>query len=287
VCSAGESIPFVFRKPMSVSQLTSRDNPLLKTIRLISSGSRRAPSHLVLAEGIRVLEQATRSKYEIEAVVFSEHFGSSERGQSLLQAWRSKGVRLFRTGAKLFESVSDVQNPQGALALMRVPETCLSEMAPVSNALILCACEIQDPGNLGTLIRAAAAAGATMTCTTKGTVSARSPKSVRASAGLFFHMPVVEHVETSDLLNHCARNSIRLYRTDTRQGSAHTETDLQSSCAIMLGNEAAGLSDSDLAEIPSIHIPMAKGVESINVAMAGTIILFEAFRQRQKTARHK
>jgi TrmH family RNA methyltransferase len=272
---------------MGVSQLTSRDNPLLKTIRLISSGSRRAPNQLVLAEGIRVLEEATRSKYEIEAVIFSESFGSSEREQALLQAWLNRGVRLFRTGAKLFESVSCVQSPQGALALMRVPERTLSEIAPGSNALILCACEIQDPGNLGTLIRAAAAAGGTMACTTKGTVSARSPKSVRASAGLFFHLAVVEHVEIAELRNYCARHSIRLYRTDTQQGCAHTETDLRSSCATVLGNEAAGLSGSDLAGIPAIHIPMAKGVESINVAMAGTIILFEAFRQRHNTARRK
>ena len=272
---------------MTDSQLTSRDNPLLKTIRLVSSGSRRAPSQLVLAEGVRALEEATRSRYEIEAVVFSDDFGSSERERALLQAWRSKGVRLFRTGPKLFESVSGVQSPQGALALMRVPEKILSEIAPVPNALILCACEIQDPGNLGTLVRAAAAAGATMTCMTKGTVSARSPKSVRASAGLFFHLPVVEHVEIPELRDYCTRYSIRLYRTDTQQGCAYTETDLRSSCAIVLGNEAAGLSRSDLVEIPAIHIPMARGVESINVAMAGTVVLFEAFRQRQNAARRK
>ena len=234
-----------------------------------------------------MLEEATRSRYEIEAVVFSDDFGSSERELALLQAWRTKGVRLFKTGGKVFQSVSGVQSPQGALALMRVPEKILSEIAPVPNALILCACEIQDPGNLGTLIRAAAAAGATMTCTTKGTVSARSPKSVRASAGLFFHLPVVEHVEITELRNYCARCSIRLYRTGTQQGCAHTETDLQSPCAIVLGNEAAGLSGSDLAEIPAIHIPVAEGVESINVAMAGTIILFEASRQRQNVAWRK
>lgn len=131
---------------MRVSQLTSRDNPLLKTIRLISSGSRRAPEQLVLAEGIRVLEEATKSSHALEAAVFSEGFGASERERNLLEAWRSRGIPLFRTGAKLLESVSGVKTPQGALALVRVPEATLSETVIGSRPLILCACEIQILG---------------------------------------------------------------------------------------------------------------------------------------------
>jgi tRNA G18 (ribose-2'-O)-methylase SpoU len=115
---------------MAALQLTSRDNPLFKTIRLVSAGSPRAAKDLVVAEGVRVLEEVDKSGCYIEAVVFSEKFGSSRREKVLMSAWRSKGVRLFRTGEELFASVSSVKTPQGALALVHVPERSLFETTP-------------------------------------------------------------------------------------------------------------------------------------------------------------
>ncbi len=269
---------------MTVSQLTSRDNPLLKTIRLVSSGSRRAPKQLVVAEGIRILEEVNNSGCEIEAAVFSAHFGSVQRERLLLEWWQSRGVHAYSVGEKLFASISGVQTPQGAIALVRVPPLFLDQLPTTENALILYACGIQDPGNLGTLIRTAAAAGASAICTARGTVSARNPKALRSSAGLFFRLPLVEHAETADFLDYCSSHAIRMYRTDAREGVLYTEADLQSSCAILLGNEGSGMTGQEFVELPSIRIPMAKGVESLNVAMAGAVILFEASRQRRNRA---
>jgi RNA methyltransferase, TrmH family len=266
---------------MTVSHLTSKDNPLLKTIRLMISGSHRSPEHLVAAEGIRVLEEANKAGCEIETVVCSERFGSEAREKSLLDVWISKGIPIYKTGEKLFQSISSVQTPQGAIALVRTPKLSLNDIPPAPNALILCACEIQDPGNLGTLIRTAAAAGANLICTTKGTVSARNPKSLRSSAGAFFRLPVIEHIDLDDVRAYCNAHSIRPHRTDPREGILYTEVDLRSACAIFLGNEGSGMPRDAFAGFSSIHIPMAEGSESLNVAMAGTIILFEAFRQRR------
>jgi RNA methyltransferase, TrmH family len=265
---------------MTVAKLTGRNNPILKNIRLISSGSRKAPGNLVAVEGVRVLEEAAKADFKIEAVVISEHFGSTGREQDLLANWQARHVRTHIISDKLFESLSGVQTPQGAIALVQVPEISLDKAIPESNALIVCACEIQDPGNLGTLIRAAAAAGANLICTTKGTVSARNPKVIRSSAGAFFHIPIVEHIEIRDFRNYCNSRSILMYRTDARAGISHTQADLRSACAILLGNEGSGLSEEEYAGFSSIRIAMADKVESLNVAMAGTIILFEALRQR-------
>ena len=264
---------------MTVSQLTSRDNPLFKAIRRVASGSHRE-SNLVAAEGIRVLEEVRRAGCAIETVLFSEHFGSTPREKYLLDDWILKGVRAYRTAENLFKSASSLQTPQGAVALVRVPELSLDQVVPAKNALIVYACGIQDPGNLGTLIRAAAAAGASLVCTTKGTVSARNPKAIRSSAGAFFHLPLVEHLEISDFKTCCDAHSIRPYRTDARKGVLYTEAELHSACAIMLGNEAGGMAEEEFSGFPSIRIPMAAGAESLNVAMAGTVILFEALRQR-------
>ncbi len=263
----------------TVTRLTSRNNPLLKTIRLLASGSRRAPEDLVLAEGIRVLEEVNRSPYTIETIVVSEKFGSNPREQSLLQNLHSRGSRFYQVKAALFESLSCLQTPQGAIALVRVPRVSLpSRKNPA--ALVLYACGIQDPGNLGTLIRTAAAAGVTLFCTSEKTVSARNPKAVRSSAGTFFHLTPVEHVDFSCFHGYCMNHSIRLYRTDTRDGVPHTESDLKSPCAVLLGNEGSGMNEEHYPGIPAIRIPMAMGIESLNVALAGAVILFEASRQR-------
>jgi RNA methyltransferase, TrmH family len=265
---------------MSVSQLTSRNNPLLKTVRLVSAGSKRAPENLVLAEGIRVLEEAVKAGHQTEAAVFVENFGANERERNLLEFWRSRKVRIYKASDKIFKTASSVQTPQGALALVKVRDISLADKTPAPNSLIVYACGIQDPGNLGTLIRTAAAAGATMVCTEKGTVSARNPKSIRASAGAFFHLVPAENVDVDEFLEYCRRYSIQPYRTDAREGINYYEKDLRPPCAIMLGNEGSGMDAKKLAGVPPIRIPMDEKIESLNVASAGAVILFEAAKQR-------
>ncbi|MEJ2110472.1 MAG: RNA methyltransferase substrate-binding domain-containing protein [Acidobacteriota bacterium] len=140
----------------SVSQLTSKSNPLLKKIRLLGSGKSKKHQDLVLAEGLRVLEEVGRSGHIMDAVVASEHFGSEPREKKLLEDWMRRKVRLYQVKDNLFQTLSCYQTSQGALAVVRVPEARLPEINE-KNALILYANGIQDPGNLGTLIRAAAA----------------------------------------------------------------------------------------------------------------------------------
>ena len=270
---------------MKIPELASKDNPLIKTIRLISSGSRRLPEQLVLAEGIRMLEEVEKAGFEIVAVVLSDEFGKAPRERSLLNRFCAKGIRIYKTKGSLFRLITAVQTPQGAVALVKVPEAALDSITPAKDSLILCACGIQDPGNLGTLIRTAAAAGANLVCTSKGTVSARNPKAIRSSAGSFFRIPVVEHTDTTEFQMFCENHSIRIYRTDAREGVIFTEADLKSPCAILLGNEGAGISERGFESVPSIRIPMAQGMESLNVAIAGAIILFEACRQRMSELR--
>ena len=267
---------------MTIAQLTSRENALFRTIRLISSGSRRAPEELVVAEGIRVLQEIDKCGCRIDTVLLSEGFGDSSKEEALLDGWLARNVRICRTSESLFRSVSDVRAPQGAIALVRFPERKLDAAAPGQNALILFACGIQDPGNLGTVIRTAAAAGASLVCIGRKTVSPRNPKAIRASAGTIFRIPIVEHAEMSEFLEYCACHSIRAYRTDILDGLLYTRADLRSPSAILLGNEGSGITNEEGIELPAIRIPMAEDVESLNVAMAGAIILFEAARQRTK-----
>jgi RNA methyltransferase, TrmH family len=265
---------------MTATLVTSKEHPLVKKIRLVASRARRAPSELVLAEGIRVLEEATHSKHEFEAVLLSERFGAEERETALLKTWHSRGIMIRRAAGPLFRSLSAVLTPQGALALVRVPSLRLSDIPTAPNPLILCACGIQDPGNLGTLLRTAAAADGALVCTTPETGSLRNPKVIRASAGALFRIPVVERVDPSEFLAFCSARKIRPLRAAARAGVSIWDTNFRNPVAILLGSETRGINERDWSDTPVVHIPMAPGSESLNVAAAGAIIFFEAYRQR-------
>jgi TrmH family RNA methyltransferase len=265
---------------MDLEHLTSSHNPLLKTIRLAASGSRRAPRNLVVAEGIRVLEEVQKRRCKVEAAIITEDFGYSPREELLLRSWMSQDARVCRADARTFRSITDVETPQGALALVRVPEFSLEAHSLPRDALLLFACGIQDPGNLGTLIRTAAAAGVSLVGTSKGTVMASNPKCIRASAGAYFHIPVMEHLELSTFETYCSDHGIQILRTDVRAGLPYTQIDFRARTAILLGNEGRGITGDAPMHIQTVHIPMAEGIESLNVATAGAVLLFEAARQR-------
>jgi len=268
------------------TQLTGKDNPLLKTLRKLNRNPEKCPGEQMAIEGVRVLEEAENAGCKVDAVVITEGFGNESREKKLLERWLARKIRVFQVSEKNFASISAVRTPQGAMALARAPRYSLNEIQPKERGLILCACGIQDPGNLGTLIRTGAAAGADMVLTAEGTVSALNPKTLRASAGAFFNVPVIEHLKTGELISYCERNNIRMYRTDAGAGVPYTKADLASSCAIFLGNEGAGISNAAFAGLPVIHIPMPGNTESLNVAAAGAILLFEAARQRSERIRN-
>ena len=265
---------------MIVTHLTSKENPLFKRIRLVASQARRAPADIVLAEGVKNLEEATSAGCAFDSVIHSEHFGRGQRERRLLHVWRKQGVRLFSAREELIASASDVQSFQGVLALVRVPLVTLDGIKLQPGPLVLCICGVQDPGNLGALIRTALAAGVNLICTTVGTVSARNPKAIRASAGAFFGVQIVEHIRPQEFTALCRSHSVPILRADAHGGLPYTQAVYRPSCAVLLGNEGQGVAEEDWGDSGAVHIPMDRNVESLGVAAAGAVVLFEAHRQR-------
>ncbi len=251
----------------------------------MASGSRRVAGDLVLVEGLRLLGEALRSKCELQTVVLGEGFGTKSREEEFLKRLYSSSVKICRVTEKLLGQLSDVAAPQGALALARVPESTIEDIPPAPTPLLVCACGVQDPGNMGTLLRIAWAAGASAMIAAPGTVSFRNPKSIRASAGAAFHVPVVEGCSAPTVRAVCRRLGIQAYRADVRGGINCWAADLSRPTAFLLGSEGRGMDPSEWHGIPPIHVPMADGVESLNVAAAGAVLLFEAARQRHGGSR--
>ncbi len=260
--------------------LTSRANPLARLIKLVADQARRAPADLVLVEGVRALREALAARLAFEAVVITDQYGSSERELALLDDLERLPAKVYRASESLLRQLSDVQAPQGILALVRSPLCALEEVTLPELPLVLCACSIQDPGNLGTLIRTAAAAGASLVCCLTGTVSARNPKTIRASAGAVFHLTVVEKVSAPRFLEYCSRHRLTVLYASAHDGSSCYRVDLARPCAILLGNEGSGIDATLRSGLTAVRIPMRPGIESLNVAAAGAVLLFEAQRQR-------
>jgi TrmH family RNA methyltransferase len=246
----------------------------VKQLRAGFAGNARLAGGTVAVEGETMIQEALRSGLRLRGVFLSEGIEAP--------AWLPSGVEVVSLAAEVFASAVDTQRPQGIAALVETPVWTLEAMR-TSNPLLLVAVGLQDPGNLGTLIRSAEAFGATAVLTTPGTVSEWNQKSMRASAGSVFRMPVVEVTETE--LAAMKAGGVRMYAAVASSDGSDVRSALLAAftgaCALIVGNEGGGLSAEWLALADErIGIPMPGRVESLNAAVAGSLLLYEACRQR-------
>jgi TrmH family RNA methyltransferase len=259
--------------------VTSRANARVKQLRAAFAGHARLSGGLVAIEGENLLREALDSGLPLKTIFLSERIAPP--------AWLPRGVELLVLAEEVFASAVDTQHPQGISALLVPPVWKIESAFPANDnaALLLVATGLQDPGNLGTLIRSAEAFGATAVLTTAGTVSEWNQKALRASAGSVFRIPVV--AITAEELVALKSRGVRLLAAVAPNSDSGSNSDvaayagLINPCALMIGNEGAGLGEEWLALADArITIPTPGRVESLNAAVAGSLLLYEASRQR-------
>jgi len=278
------------------SLLASRDNRWLKEFRMALRGGLPTENGFVGVEGARLVEEALCSGCRIQAVLFSE---SGKRHHQRLSPIIDRPEMAFPTlytTDRLFEGLTDTEHPQGVAALVHPRETSFDDLvrAPVSACapLLVVLAGVQDPGNVGTILRTAAAFGATGAATAasgiSGTASPFSPKALRASAGAALHLPVLAGASLAILLTQFKVAGIRTLASsahEPRDGEqpplAPWEVDWCEPVALLVGNEGTGLPEEvERSADARIRIPMASGVESLNAAAAAAVLFYEAARQR-------
>lgn len=278
---------------MLVEKITSRQNPLVKRFRRVRAMGER--QHVFL-EGVRLIEDAINTGARFESVAFTAEIESSERGAALLDSLRRVQCRGALVSKQVMEAIADTQTPQGVAAIVSRPYLELDDLFSNSPDLLVIADELQDPGNLGTIIRTAEAAGANGLITTRYTVDPFNDKAIRASMGSALRLPVVTGASRADIAARCRHHKIKMISSRATPGQAQgiiedaaraervklcTEVDMTVPIALIVGREATGIPEPGNAEADeSVHIPMAAGVESLNVAAATAILLYEAGRQR-------
>jgi TrmH family RNA methyltransferase len=258
-------------------QVSSKENALVKELRHSFSKAVLTEDGYCAVEGVRLLEEALRSGLRIKAVFFSQ--SAQERAQRLLPQISTHTDTLMLPDA-VFRGAVATETPQGVAALVKLKSFAFEDLLG-NQPLILGAAGVQDPGNLGTMIRSAEAMGASGVLTMEGTVNAINPKVIRASAGSLFRLPVVK-MDSAEAVRQLREAGARILATSSHKGMPLDEAELTEACAIFVGSEGAGVSKELIAEADEvIAIPHSERVESLNAGIAASIILYEAARQRR------
>ena len=262
---------------MRVRHISGKRNALLKEFRRASRGY-----DLALVEGPKLLGEALAAGVEICATLVADTALAEFEG--LLRSCSETGADVASAPEQLLSSVGDAVTHRGIVALAAPKKRDLSDLPLSDKPLLVVADSIQDPGNLGAIVRSAAAFGADALIALPGSSNPFGAKAIRGSAGSCFRLPIATP-EVEELLSLMRALGIELIALDRRGGTPLTEYDFGKPCAIIVGSEGSGLSPELLgaAEI-LVCIQIASGVESLNAAVAASIALFEAARQRGETS---
>lgn len=262
--------------------ITSRKNPLVQRARAVRERERGADA-LLFVEGLRLCEEAARSPLSVEDVLFTEGFASAPRGARLLEDLRRKSARLTLVSESVVVSIADTKTPQGVVLLARRPacDVVAFENALGSEPLVVVLHGVNNPANAGAMVRVAEAAGAAGIVSTAGTSDLLSPKALRSAMGSSFRLPLWAGAGFNDVIAWCRRRGMATVSADLGAALSHTALDWRGARAIICGAEATGLGENEIAATEMrVRIPMRAPVESLNVAVALAVILYEAARQR-------
>ncbi len=260
--------------------IKSRDNSLLRQARAVRDGK---VDGLIFVEGLRLCEEALRSGLQIEAAIYSDEIARKERAAHFISKLGQACDRLAEVSESLLATISDTKTPQGMIVIAKRPASgkLILEAEDGGSRLMVVMHGLNNPVNVGAILRSAEAAGATGVITTSNTADPFSPKALRGAMGSAFRLPIWNGPVYAEALSWCAEHNLRTVCTDLKAITSYTEIDWKTPRALIVGPESTGLNPEEVSMASeAIRIPMHGEVESLNVAVAAAIVLYEAARQR-------
>jgi TrmH family RNA methyltransferase len=259
--------------------ITSTANEKVKYVRSLHRRPVRHRENRFIIEGLRLAEDMSKAGQEPVFVFHTEDFSARPRGQALLDALRVSAGEVLGVSDEVMRAMADTTTPQGILAVLPFPQ-----LTSYASPLILVLDNLRDPGNLGAILRSAEAAGVGKVITIKGTVDVFSPKVVRGAMGAHFRLPILHDRRWEEIAGELEERQVLL--ADPEGGLSYYQVDWTQPSALIVGGEAHGLGrEARRLEAKTVTIPMQGGTESLNVAVATSIILFEAARQKLGVSR--
>jgi len=263
--------------------IISSQNKFIKMAASLKEKKYRDELNLFVVEGLRLVEEAANADWQLEACFYITEVKEDKRIQEVLLLLQSKGCRIIEVSATIYGKMTEVKHPQGIMAIMKKYKYKLADsLVGVERPFFVVLDEVQDPGNVGTVIRTAAAAGCTGIFLTKGCADVFAAKVVRASMGSLFHVPIFENLTQEEVVDCLGKYEISILATSLESSTIYFQMDFNKPVAVVFGNEGTGVSRQLLEKSKErVHIPLLGDVESLNVASAAAVILYEAVRQRQ------
>ena len=256
--------------------ITSTGNAQVKELLQLQKKSKaRNERNIFVVEGIKMFSEAPRNR--IEKVFISETLFNRKKQELNLD-----GLKIEILSDKVFSHVSDTKTPQGILCIVRQKKTKLEEIFAQNPAHLMILDNLQDPGNLGTIVRTAEGAGVSGIILSKDCVDIYNPKTIRSSMGSIYRMPFLYVEDLENTIDEVKKQGIKVYAAHLQGKNNYDEENYKTGCAFLIGNEGNGLRD-EIAEKADIwvKIQMHGQVESLNAAIASSILMFEVCRQRR------
>lgn len=271
-----------------MKRISSGGNPVIKEVKALKNRKFRDEKGLFFVEGIKIVDEAIKCNAEIVRVFMSEEFQFEKEAAlaphlySYMNSKEKDGAEssLYAIPGRLFKEISDTETPQGILAVVKAKGCCLEDMLKGENLFVILD-SLQDPGNMGTIIRTADAAGFSGVIASKGSVDLYNPKVLRSTMGSVFRMPVFSGAEMAEVLHVLKSKGIKIYAAHLKASAHCFDRDMKSDAAIIIGGESGGIREEIAAMADElIKIPMAGGAESLNASVAAGILMYESLRQR-------
>jgi len=277
-------------------KLTSSQNPVIKEVRSLKNKSGREERGLFFIEGSRFVGEAVKEAInavscagagilkktaDIRYIIVSDSFLGDSDSDELIDLCTGNGLKVYNVTDSLFKSVSDTQNPQGVLAVLAI-NIDLMNKAGQKNGILVILDSIRDPGNMGTIIRTADAAGCAGVVVTPGCVDLFNPKVLRSTMGSVFHIPVLHSASMKEAIAVCRQWGYKILASHLDGSVSLFDADLSGNTAFIIGSEAEGIGEDAIngADV-LVRIPMDGRAESLNAAVAAGIMIYEAVRQRK------
>jgi len=264
-----------------MQSIISATNALYKEVKSLKQKKFRDESDEYLIEGIRFVDEALKESINIKSFFVSEKISKVKGGAELLDRIMDSNVYVYEISDHLLEGISDTENSQGVVAVVHMKKYAIEEIVPKSKKLLVLE-TIQDPGNMGTIIRTADATGFDGVITLKGCVDIYNSKVLRSTMGSIFHIPVVCQADMDVTIKLIRDNKLKSFAAHLKGMKSIYEADMSSGGVIFVGNEANGLSE-ELSECADelVKIPMPGKAESLNASIASALFMYEMIRQEK------
>jgi TrmH family RNA methyltransferase len=261
-----------------MERISSRQNAIVKRFRDLAAG--KASGEWMLLDGEHLLGEALASGLHLDVVVLAEQLATG-RLAALAADLDRQGVRVVSVTDAVMAAASPVRHPSGVAAIARPPAASMDQVLRSRPSLVLILAGVQDPGNVGAIVRAAEGCGATGLVLTFGTADPFGWKALRGAMGSTFRLPIAMNLSLETAVSGARTAGLHVIATTARGGTPLPECDLRPDCAVLLGGEGPGLPEAlvDAAD-ERVTIPMRPPVESLNVAIAAAVVVYEAARQR-------